>query len=75
VIYRVRADPKATKPDGQPLYPRITRPYRPQNVLAFLACQPDLAAYLRSIGVSEDRLELPADVMQQLSQLRQKCPK
>jgi uncharacterized protein (DUF2235 family) len=78
VIYRIRADPKATKKGGGPgdlLYPRMTRPYRPQNVLAFLACQPDLAAYLRGIGVSEDRLEVPADVMQQLAKLRANCPK
>jgi len=75
VIHRIRADPKATRPDGKPQYPQMERPYRPQNVLAFLACQPDLAGYLRGIGVSEDRLELPADVMQQLAKLRPHCPR
>jgi uncharacterized protein (DUF2235 family) len=78
VVYRIRADPKAIKQGGGPadlLYPEVKQPYRPQNVLAFLACQPNLDEYLRGIGVDEERRQLPADVMQQLAKLRQDCPR
>jgi uncharacterized protein (DUF2235 family) len=78
VIYRIRADPKAIKKGGGPAdlaYPQLEQPYRPQNVLAFLACQPNLDEYLRGIGVDEERRELPADVLQQIGKLRQNCSK
>jgi len=53
---------------------RTARPYRPQNVLQFLACQPDLTAYLASIGIDDlEKKPLPTDVMTRIDQLRPKC--
>lgn len=73
VIYRMRADPKAVKPGGGPadlLYPRMLQPYRPRNVIAFLACQPDLDEYLRALVPDEERRRLPDDVLPQIEALR-----
>ena len=77
VIARIDADPKAVKQGGGPndlLYPRVTEPYRPPNVLAFLACQPNLDVYLQGIGVDEKHRRLPDDVVRQLADLRKSCP-
>ena len=47
-------------------------PYRPENVLRFLACQPDLEKYLTQIGIEErDRNSLK----EVLAPLRFSCPK
>jgi len=57
-----RANPKA-------------RPYRPDNVLAFLACQPNLPAYLASIGIDDLATKpLPPDVMERIAVLKADCP-
>ena len=55
-------------------------PYRPENVLQFLACQPDLDAYLRSLPFEPKDHEtmltidsLPADVRTRIDQLRKNC--
>jgi uncharacterized protein (DUF2235 family) len=74
VIERLRADPQERRKNGEPEFPRLTL-YRPQNVLAFLACQPDLDAYLASIGLAPEHRQLPADVMQRLAELRTDCAK
>ncbi|HLX10151.1 MAG TPA: DUF2235 domain-containing protein [Thermoanaerobaculia bacterium] len=77
VIYRLAADPKATKPgasSGDLRFPRLET-YRPRNVIAFLACQPNLDDYLRGLGIADDNRQLPADVMSAIQQLRKDCPK
>jgi uncharacterized protein (DUF2235 family) len=55
-------------------------PYRPTNVLQFLACQPDLDAYLQSLPYDLDEGEtiltidsLPADARTRIDQLRKNC--
>lgn len=49
----------------------VEEPYRPENVLLFLATQPDLDEYLKRIGVSDtDRAALPDDVKQKISELK-----
>ena len=48
--------------DDQP-----TAPYRPENVMVFLAGQPDLDAYLKAIGVTEP---LPDDVVRRIGELK-----
>ena len=65
VIQRIQADPKKFGRLGG-------QPYRPRNVLAFLACQPDLQQYLADLGVTTP---LPADVLAQIQDLRQDCAK
>jgi uncharacterized protein (DUF2235 family) len=44
--------------------------YRPQNVLEFLAEQPDVAAYLRRIGEPDGEDGLPDDVKRRIEELR-----
>ncbi len=65
VIDRMLADPADLAPydDGRP----VTEPYRPENVIAFLAGQADLDAYLKKLGVTKP---LPDDVQQRIAQLR-----
>ncbi len=46
------------------------RPYRPENVIEYLAQVENLPAWLRSIDIDQ----LPDDVMQQIRQLRKKQP-
>lgn len=71
VIHRINADPEVRKKDGAPRFPDLMgKPYRPQNVLAFLASQPDLDAYLEGLGLKEEDRRLPADVLRQLEDLR-----
>lgn len=66
VFHRIRADPAKRVP-GHPeklLHPDLKTLYRPENVLSCLAKEPDLTAYLQSIGLSPP--ELPADVMRRI---------
>ncbi len=71
VIKRLRARPE----ELQPTKPgETTTPYRPQNVLQFLACQEDLPAYLDSIGINDlGEHPLPDDVRQRIAALRPGC--
>jgi uncharacterized protein (DUF2235 family) len=55
-------------------------PYRPQNVLQFLACRSDLDAYLRSLPFDPEDGEtmltidsLPSDVRSRIEQLKKNC--
>jgi uncharacterized protein (DUF2235 family) len=57
-------------------------PYRPQNVLQFLACQADLDGYLRALPFDENEKEtmltidsLPADARSRIDALRGNCPR
>ncbi|MEO8035410.1 MAG: DUF2235 domain-containing protein [Acidobacteriota bacterium] len=71
VIQRMQADPKdLLDKNDQPA--RV--PYRPQNVMQFLACVPSLDTFLRSIEDPEHPLKpLPADVLRRIDELRQEC--
>jgi uncharacterized protein (DUF2235 family) len=72
-IHRLRADPAARRPLGDlesPRFPEMSLPYRPASLLRFLAAQPDLDAYLASLGLAADQRELPADVLLRLCRLR-----
>lgn len=73
VIKRIRA----TSHDLQPPKPGQTAaPYRPQNVLEFLACQQDLITYLAGIGINDlAEHPLPDDVQQRIAALRPRCRK
>jgi len=51
--------------------PEELRPYRPANVIRYLATQPNLAAYLAGIGVSGS---LPQDVMAAIAAIRAATP-
>lgn len=71
VIDRIRATP------AELVCERPTEriaPYRPANVLQFLACQPDLDAYLASLGIGDlAEKPLPDDVMADIKKLRSSC--
>ncbi|HEV7429448.1 MAG TPA: DUF2235 domain-containing protein [Thermoanaerobaculia bacterium] len=69
VIDRMRNDPAILRDkDDSP----AKTPYRPQNVLRFLAAQPNLDTYLQQIGVTDLATKpLPADVLQKIQQLRE----
>ena len=69
VIARIQADPAAlSRASGDE---PVTQPYRPENVLVFLASQPDLGAYLRRIGVPDgEKVSLPDDVRRRIGELR-----
>lgn len=68
VIHRLRADPQR--------FPELRgKPYRPENVLLFLACQPDLDQYLQGLGLDDEHRQLPADVLQRMTELRPRCGK
>lgn len=70
VVKRIRAAKERLEPAGK----RTATAYRPENVLIFLACQPDLDAYLRSIGLDDlDEQPLPPDVRQRIDELRPRC--
>lgn len=45
-------------------------PTGPDNVLRFLASQPDLDQYLASLGLPPEHRELPADVLRRIEKLR-----
>jgi hypothetical protein len=72
VIHRLQADPteQDDRVPGQLRFPEMSRPYRPQNVLAFLATISDLDDYLRGLGLQADMVTLPADVVQEIHALR-----
>jgi uncharacterized protein (DUF2235 family) len=55
---------RLTSPDED----AVTGLYRPENVIELLAAQPDLDAYLRSIGAPA----LPADVQEKVTKIRRK---
>jgi uncharacterized protein (DUF2235 family) len=75
VIHRIGADPDERRKDGALWFPELMgKPYRPQNVLQFLACQPDLGRYLEGLGLKEDDRRLPPDVLQQIEKLKGRCP-
>jgi uncharacterized protein (DUF2235 family) len=65
VIDRMQAAPGdlSTGKDDQP----VTKPYRPENVMVFLAAQPDVDAYLKKIGAKG---ALPDDVKKHIEELR-----
>lgn len=75
VIHRLQADPQEQTKAGAPRFPELQgKAYRPQNVLQFLACLPDLDGYLQQIGLDKpEERELPADVRQELEALRKGC--
>lgn len=67
VIERMNMDPSGLKDeDGKPL----GQPYRPKNVIQFLAEQPDLEGYLKRIGVPDGTGLLPQDVKAAIEGLR-----
>lgn len=70
VIERMQADPAALwRSDGKTKGAK--EPYRPENVLLFLARQPDLAAYLKRIGVPDaEKIPLPEDIKKRIAELR-----
>ncbi len=74
VIHRIQADPAARNDNGALRFPDLRALYRPENVLRFLACQPDLDRYLEQLGFADARgRELPADVVRRLAELRAEC--
>ena len=76
VIVRIQADPAAKGKSGEPRFPELAgKFYRPDNVLLFLACQPDLAGYLQGLGFQGERAQLPADALKRIEQLRHLCRK
>jgi len=62
VIWRIQTDPAEPDPahPSQLRHPDLRRPYRPENVLRYLANQPVLGDYLTSLNVPP---HLPSDVM------------
>jgi hypothetical protein len=75
VIHRLRADPGEQRPLGDlraPRFPELRAPYRPLNLLRFLADQPDLAAYLAELGLETEHRLLPEDVERRLAALRRR---
>jgi uncharacterized protein (DUF2235 family) len=70
VIHRLRADPAATKANGELEHPDLRTLYRPENLLRFLASQPDLDAYFEQIGLKPKDRQLPPDVEQRIAELR-----
>jgi uncharacterized protein (DUF2235 family) len=72
VIHRLQADPAERVRTGAIRFPELQgKPYRPRNLLRFLASLPDLDAYLRRIGLAEEASrQLPPDVGRQLATLR-----
>jgi uncharacterized protein (DUF2235 family) len=70
VIKRMRAKPDELQKGSAP----TNTAYRPENVLSFLACQPDLSAYLESIGIDDLATKpLPDDVLQRIAALQPRC--
>jgi uncharacterized protein (DUF2235 family) len=71
VIKRMRAETTELEP-ARP--DQTSVPYRPQNVLEFLACQENLDAYLTSIGITDLATHpLPDDVKRRIADLRRHC--
>lgn len=65
VIDRMREPAEALQPIDKKS--KVTEPYRPNNVIRFLAEQPDLDTFLTGIGSPGP---LPADVMQRIGKIR-----
>lgn len=71
VIRRIQADPEEKGPDGNPRFLEMEgTAYRPGNVFAYLAAQPDLDAYLESLGLDAEERGLPEDVIRRIEKLR-----
>jgi uncharacterized protein (DUF2235 family) len=73
VLWRICTDPKKNKKTrpGELVHPDFgDKPYRPDNVLRFLAAQPDLDAYLATLPI--DPTDLPQDVRRRIEELRKK---
>ena len=66
VIHRLRAAPGEFEEMGE-------RPYRPENVLRYLACVDDLDAHFAAIGLAPRHRELPEDVTARLAELAADC--
>ncbi len=64
VIQRIQARPRTIRGSDDNDTPV---PYRPDNVIRYLAGKPDLDGYLRSIGIDEP---LPDDVIRRINELR-----
>lgn len=60
VIHRMHWEPSRENKQ------QMTKTYRPDNVIRFLAKQPDLNECLRRMGVPPEKRRLPDDVMHQL---------
>lgn len=74
VIHRIQADPTERTDSGALRFPDLRTLYRPDNVLRFLACQPDLDRYLEQLGFAEAKSRaLPEDVVRRLAELRPEC--
>ncbi len=63
VIHRMRQEPTNKT--------QMHAPYRPANVIEYLATKQDLRDYLLSVGLEEGKTELPADVMQAIEEARE----
>jgi len=74
VIRRIKSDPQEKDNSGNLKFPRLQL-YRPENVLLFLACQPDVDRYLAGLGLDEEHRKLPADVVATIEKLRPRCAK
>ncbi|HEV7517041.1 MAG TPA: hypothetical protein VGR07_12140, partial [Thermoanaerobaculia bacterium] len=74
VIRRIKSDPEERDKNGDLKFPRLQL-YRPENVLLFLACQPDVDQYLAGIGLDEEHRQLPPDVVRRIAELRPRCAK
>ena len=70
VIQRIQADPTQPHPahPKRLRFPDLGRPYRPQNVLRYLADKPDLDSYLLSLDLDA---QLPPDAIQTISRARE----
>lgn len=71
VIDRIREEPGTLRGKDDT---KTMTPYRPENVLQLLACQPDLDEYLLNIGVKDlENKPLPDDVRISIGRLRINC--
>ena len=61
VVHRLRADPAG--------HPQL-EPYRPDNVIRFLASQEDLPGFLAELGLKPDECQLPDDLMESIAASR-----
>ncbi len=69
VIARIQAEPLDLSRGSDNKV--VTKPYRPENVLLFLARQSDLGAYLEAIGVPDGKtIPLPDDVKRRIAELK-----
>lgn len=73
-IHRLCADPTATRENGELVHPDLRKLYRPENLLRFLASQPDLNAYFDQIELKPEHRQLPPDVERRIAELRREKP-